>query len=158
MRSIFNFFAISCFVFVSALYTSISFAQSSEGIEEIVVTARKKEENIQETALSVSALSARDIENRFPSDIRDLAGESPNLIIDDLQQGPGSPTAIFIRGVGVSDVEKNFDPTTGVVLDGVFVVAIDFFLDLISSNLINGEPDKSFFNLRPIILIFFLTH
>ena len=115
MRSIFNFFAISCFIFVSTIYTSISFAQSSEGIEEIVVTARKKEENIQETALSVSALSARDIENRFPSDIRDLAGESPNLIIDDLQQGPGSPTAIFIRGVGVSDVEKNFDPTTGVL-------------------------------------------
>ena len=123
MRSIFNFFSISCFIFVSAIYTSISFAQSSEGIEEIVVTARKKEENIQETALSVSALSARDIENRFPSDIRDLAGESPNLIIDDLQQGPGSPTAIFISGVGVSDVEKNFDPTTGVVLDGVFVGA-----------------------------------
>ena len=123
MKSIFNFFAITVFVFVSTLYTSIVFAQDSQGIEEIVVTARKKEENIQETALSVSALSARDIENRFPTDIRDLAGESPNLIIDDLQQGPGSPTAIFIRGVGVSDVEKNFDPTTGVVLDGVFVGA-----------------------------------
>ena len=47
-------------------------------------TLSTKEENIQETALSVSALSARDIENRVPSDIRDLAGESPNLIIDDL--------------------------------------------------------------------------
>ena len=123
MKSIFNFFTISCFFLISIIYNSVSIAQSSEGIEEIVVTARKKEENIQETALSVSALSARDIENRVPTDIRDLAADSPNLIIDDLQQGPGSPTAIFIRGVGVSDVEKNFDPTTGVVLDGVFVGA-----------------------------------
>ena len=95
----------------------------STELDEIVVTARKREENIQDTALSVSALSARDINNRVPSDIRDLAADSPNLIIDDLQQGPGSPTAIFIRGIGVSDVEKNFDPTTGVVLDGVFIGA-----------------------------------
>ena len=76
MKSIFNFFAITIFVFVSTFYTSIIFAQTSEGIEEIVVTARKKEENIQETALSVSALSARDIENRFPewkvSDIKEI--------------------------------------------------------------------------------------
>ena len=85
MKSTFNLLAISCFLFVSLLYSSASIAQNSEGIEEIVVTARKKEENIQETALSVSALSARDIENRFPTDIRDLAGDSPNLIIDDLQ-------------------------------------------------------------------------
>jgi len=95
----------------------------SSELDEIVVTARKREENIQDTALSVSALSARDIDNRVPNDIRDLAADSPNLIIDDLQQGPGSPTAIFIRGIGVSDVEKNFDPTTGVVLDGVFIGA-----------------------------------
>ena len=95
----------------------------SSELDEIVVTARKREENIQDTALSVSALSARDINNRVPNDIRDLAADSPNLIIDDLQQGPGSPTAIFIRGIGVSDVEKNFDPTTGVVLDGVFIGA-----------------------------------
>ena len=97
--------------------------ESAATLEEIVVTARKKEENIQETALSVSALSEEDISDRFPSDIRDLAGDSPSLLIDDLQQGPGSPTAIFIRGIGVSDVEKNFDPTTGVYLDGVFVGA-----------------------------------
>ena len=91
MKSIFNFFAITVFVFVSTLYTSIVFAQDSQGIEEIVVTARKKEENIQETALSVSALSARDIENRFPTDIRDLAGESPNLII--ASTGPRKPNS-----------------------------------------------------------------
>ena len=76
-------------------------------LEEIIVTARKKEENIQDTALSVSALSEADIADRFAADIRDLAADSPSLLIDDLQQGPGSPTAIFIRGIGVSDVEKN---------------------------------------------------
>ena len=126
MKLTLNFIILISFIITSIFtinYSNAQTAEVSEGIEEIVVTARKKEENIQETALSVSALSARDIENRVPTDIRDLAADSPNLIIDDLQQGPGSPTAIFIRGVGVSDVEKNFDPTTGVVLDGVFIGA-----------------------------------
>jgi len=124
-KFILSFIAIPLLLFTN----SDSFAQDSNNsvlvseLDEIVVTARKREENIQDTALSVSALTARDINNRAPNDIRDLAADSPNLIIDDLQQGPGSPTAIFIRGIGVSDVEKNFDPTTGVVLDGVFVGA-----------------------------------
>ncbi|SVC88746.1 uncharacterized protein METZ01_LOCUS341600, partial [marine metagenome] len=112
--------------FTLALFVYPVFAEDDESanvLEEIVVTARKREENIQDTALSVSALSGADIADRFPSDIRDLAADSPNLLIDDLQQGPGSPTAIFIRGIGVSDVEKNFDPTTGVYLDGVFIGA-----------------------------------
>tara|TARA_B100000963_G_scaffold215565_1_gene188048 strand:- start:3613 stop:5868 length:2256 start_codon:yes stop_codon:yes gene_type:complete len=131
-------FKFSKFIFIlPILFFTNTFAYSDENVQnsgsnvqnfsneldEIVVTARKREENIQDTALSVSALSARDIDNRVPNDIRDLAADSPNLIIDDLQQGPGSPTAIFIRGIGVSDVEKNFDPTTGVVLDGVFIGA-----------------------------------
>ena len=53
MKSTFNLLSISCFLFVSLLYSSASIAQNSEGIEEIVVTARKKEENIQETAIKI---------------------------------------------------------------------------------------------------------
>ena len=112
--------------FILVLFVYPVFSEEHESanvLEEIIVTARKREENIQDTALSVSALSEDDIADRFPSDIRDLAADSPSLLIDDLQQGPGSPTAIFIRGIGVSDVEKNFDPTTGVYLDGVFIGA-----------------------------------
>ena len=113
MRSIFNFFAIVLFVFVSTFYTSIIFAQTSEGIEEIVVTARKKEENIQETALSVSALSARDIENRFPTDIRDLAGNS--LAAD----ATGVEVALN-EAPTVTDVEITGDLIAGQTLTGTY--------------------------------------
>ena len=111
------------FGLVAFNYPVISAEGDSAELEEVIVTARKREENIQSTALSISALSEADIAERFTTDIRDMAGDSPSLVIDDLQQGPGSPTAIFIRGIGVSDVEKNFDPTTGVYLDGVFIGA-----------------------------------
>jgi len=104
----------------SVFWTATTQAEEpSATLEEIVVMARKRQENQQETALSVSSLSANDLNKRFATDIRDLAQDSPNLIIDDLQQGPGSPTAITMRGYGVSDVEKNLEPTTIVVIDGV---------------------------------------
>ena len=92
-------------------------------LDEILVTARKKEESLQDVGLAVSALSRIEIERMFGRDLSDLASVSPNLIIDDTAQGPGGVAAIFIRGIGVADVEKNFDPAVGVVVDGIFLGA-----------------------------------
>lgn len=90
-------------------------------LEEIVVTARKREESLQDLGMAISALDGDDLEIRFDSDLQSLQNAAPNLIISDIQQGPGSPAAISIRGIGTTDVEKNFDPTVGVVVDGVFI-------------------------------------
>ena len=95
----------------------------NEGLEEIVVTARKREESLQDVGLAVSALNRTEIQRMFARDISDLASVSPNLIIDDTAQGPGGVAAIFIRGVGVADVEKSFDPAVGVVVNGIFLGA-----------------------------------
>jgi iron complex outermembrane receptor protein len=92
-------------------------------LEEVVVTARKREESMQDVGIAVSALSQTEINRNFARDIRDLAGISPNLIIDDTGQGPGGVAALFIRGIGVADVEKSFDPAVGVVMDGIFIGA-----------------------------------
>lgn len=110
---------LSSFMFVSTPVL----AQDSEELvlEEVTVTARKRVENLQEVGLSVSALSKADLDIRFDVDLNTLQNASPNLVIDDIQQGPGSPAAMSIRGIGTTDVEKNFDPTVGVVLDGVFI-------------------------------------
>ena len=98
--------------------------QAGEGaqvIEEVVVSARKREENIQDVGIAVSALSQAEIEDAFARDLRDLVYVSPNLVLDDTAQGPGGVAAAYIRGIGVSEVEKNFDPAVGVVVDGVFL-------------------------------------
>ena len=97
-------------------------AAADEGVlEEIIVTARKREESLQDLAMSVSALGAMEIEANFATDIRDLIYISPNTVLDDTNQGPGGVAAAYIRGIGVSEVEKNFDPAVGVVVDGVFL-------------------------------------
>ena len=67
--------AILFLALVTFNYPVFSADGDSVELEEIIVTARKREENIQDTALSVSALSGADIADRFPSDIRDLAGD-----------------------------------------------------------------------------------
>ena len=90
-------------------------------LEEVVVTARKRTESLQDVGFSVSALSQSQIDGQFARDITDLANISPNIVIDDTAQGPGGVAAIFIRGIGVADVEKNFDPAVGVVVDGMFI-------------------------------------
>jgi len=96
-------------------------AQAGFGLEEIVVTARKREENLQTVSSSISALSAGDLARRFDSDVRDFANSSPNVLIDDTQQGPGGVAAIYIRGAGVADVEKSIDPAVTVAIDDVFI-------------------------------------
>jgi len=124
MKRYSNLIFLGCFTAVTCLLTSThALAQDSEELvlEEITVTARKRVENLQDLGLSVSALSKADLDIRFDVDLNTLQNASPNLVIDDIQQGPGSPAAMSIRGVGTTDVEKNFDPTVGVVLDGVFI-------------------------------------
>ena len=64
-------------------------------LEEIVVTARKQTESLQDVGLAVSAMSQTEINRTFARDLMDLASISPNLIIDDTGQGPGGVAAIF---------------------------------------------------------------
>jgi len=89
-------------------------------LEEVVVTARKREETLQRLSQSVSALTKTQIESAFARDVRDLEGMAPNLVIDRIGAGPGV-SSISIRGITHQDVEKSFDPAVGVVFDGIFL-------------------------------------
>ncbi|WP_353209349.1 TonB-dependent receptor [Sphingorhabdus sp.] len=106
---------------VRAQETNTETQAESQGLEEITVTARKRDENMQDVPASVSALSAGELEKRFDSDVRDFAGASPNIVIDNTQQGPGGVAAVYIRGIGVGDVEKSVDPAVGVVFDDIYI-------------------------------------
>lgn len=67
--------AILCPVSVASAQEAASETQASSfgGLEEIVVTARKREESMQDVPASISALSAGELERRFDSDVRDFA-------------------------------------------------------------------------------------
>lgn len=90
------------------------------GLEEIVVTAQKREESLQDTPISVVAFTSQDLENRGIGSVVDLRSSVPNL---QLTPHPNSATTVrlFIRGVGNNDDQITMDPSVAVYLDGVYV-------------------------------------
>jgi iron complex outermembrane receptor protein len=139
--------AIATMALGSLAAADLAIAQES-ALEEVVVTARKREENLQDVGAAVIAVGSEQLARRNDVDLQNFANAAPNVIIDDLQQGPGSPAAISIRGIGTTDVEKSFDPTAGVVVDGVFIGAnsgaMVKALDLQSIEILRGPQGTLF--------------
>jgi len=93
-------------------------AEQSPQLEEVIVTARKMLESMQDVSLAVSAFSGEQLDRLIMRDIREIEGFVPNFVIDTLAVSPAS-AAIYVRGVGTQEVERSFDPAVGVVIDGV---------------------------------------
>ncbi len=87
--------------------------------QEIVVTARRMAESLQDVPGSVSAFSEETLERIGATDSTSLQGIVPNL---NIVQGRGSSNAtnIYIRGVGQPDALQTFDPAVGFYVDDVY--------------------------------------
>ena len=90
-------------------------------VDEITVTARKKEENLQDVPASISALSQEQIERGFLQDVRDIQNFVPNVVFDEVNVGSAGNAAVSMRGMSFQDVEKSFDPAVGIMVDGFFL-------------------------------------
>ena len=113
-------------------------AQQSEGVsalmEEVVVTARKREEGLQETPIAVSAFSGESLEARGIQRVDQIANIVPNMTFDNINTngGGGNSAAIFLRGVGQRDFIPSADPGVGLYVDGVYYArSVGSVLDLI---------------------------
>ncbi|MCC5874248.1 MAG: TonB-dependent receptor [Gammaproteobacteria bacterium] len=89
-------------------------------IEEIIVTAERREVSIQDVGIAVSALDQAAIERLNARDIRDLEGLVPNFNMGESAIGPGL-SIVSMRGVSSQDPEKSFDPAVGVFIDGIYL-------------------------------------
>jgi iron complex outermembrane receptor protein len=95
-------------------------AAGGAGIQEVVVTARRRTENLQDVPLTVSAVTAETIQNFGVTNIEDLTSFVPNLKISQ-DRATSSTINIYIRGVGQSDPLWGFDPGVGVYVDDVYM-------------------------------------
>ena len=93
------------------------------GIQEIVVTAQKRSENIQSVPIAISAFTASALKERGVNDVSQLTAFAPNVTLDASTPFSGSSAVLgaSIRGVGSADFAFNIDPAVGVYLDGVFL-------------------------------------
>lgn len=89
-------------------------------MEEIVVTARKREENSQDVPLAISAFGEDQIEALKVRDLESLAVGMPNVSLDDAGTTPGYAN-FSIRGLGINSSIVSIDPTVGVFVDGVYL-------------------------------------
>jgi len=88
-------------------------------LEEVIVTARKKDESVQDVPLAVSTIS-EELEQASVRRLDDIQNYSPNLVIG-RTNGIASGANISIRGVSSNESDKSFDPAIGVMMDGMFL-------------------------------------
>jgi len=103
-----------------------AFAQAAEptfGVEEIVVTARKREESLQDTPISITAYTAAAIEARAMGDVEQIGDFTPNLVFDRAAPigGSNSTAVIYIRGIGQDSGLPTIDQGVGLYVDGVYL-------------------------------------
>lgn len=120
-------FALSTLCLVGILTAPISSAQAEDRsasglvIEEIIVTARKREESAQDVPVAITALST-ELENSTIRSLADLNGFAPNVNIGvDASRGPGA-ASISIRGISPTRTDDNsLDAPIGVMVDGIYL-------------------------------------
>jgi iron complex outermembrane receptor protein len=96
--------------------------QGQMALEEIIVTARKREEALQDVPVAVTAFSAEALEIAGIANTRDLQEATPGLIFSEM--GNKAPS-IFIRGVGQKEASAILDPGVGVYINGIYIARTD---------------------------------
>ena len=87
---------------------------------DIVVTARRREENLLQVPIAVTAFSAVALERTGAADLTDIQNTTPNTTLKDAR-GTNSTLAAFIRGVGQQDPVPGFEAGIGIYLDDVYL-------------------------------------
>jgi iron complex outermembrane receptor protein len=120
-----NILRTPAIVLTSLVITSFApsaFSQDGPAVqlEEIVVTARKRSENLQEVPVAVSAFSATELAESGIEDITDLQQRLPNTTLQ-VSRGTNTTLTAYIRGVGQQDPLWGFEPGVGIYVDDVYV-------------------------------------
>ena len=93
---------------------------STDAVQQVIVTARRRSEQLQDVPLTVTAVTAAEIESQDVTNLEDLNAFVPNMKISQ-DRATSSTINVYIRGVGQSDPLWGFDPAVGVYIDDVYL-------------------------------------
>lgn len=94
-------------------------AQDYDNANDIVVTATRRNETVQDVPIAITAVGAELLENAGVQDIRGLEQLAPSLQTT-TGQSAATGASLFIRGIGTAGDNPGFEPAVGVFIDGVF--------------------------------------
>lgn len=97
--------------------------ERADTLEEVVVTARKREESLMETPISITAFSGEELVNRNLVSIDQIGTQTPGLVFSSSANisGSSNAAAVFIRGIGQSDYTLAVEPGVGIYIDDVYL-------------------------------------
>jgi iron complex outermembrane recepter protein len=141
--------AVFCVVFFAGAGSPapVFAAESASVIEEVLVTARYREETAQDTPAAITAFNQSMLEAITAQDLRDVGPQSPNVRIQANTFAPNSST-IHIRGMGSVTIESTNELRNGVSLNGVYIsrpvaTLIDFY-DVDTVEVLRGPQGTTF--------------
>ena len=115
-------------------------------LEEVVVTAQKREENYMSVPLSVNAFTAEDMANTGATNIQGMSDFMPGVEIGDVNGG-STQTGITVRGVSSPNISSGGDPSTATFYDGSYMpraVTTIPFTDIARTEVLKGPQGTLF--------------
>ena len=122
--------------------------QEATGLEEIVVTARFKEEKLQETPIAITAVTGEELQSRGFQNAFEIAYTVPNASLRPAQAAFGASMSAYIRGIGQYDFLPEFEPGVAIYFDDVlhpvtFASSVDL-MDLERVEVLRGPQGTLF--------------
>ncbi len=133
---------LSSAIVALALLGGASTAYSAQ-LEEVIVTAQKRAQSLQDVPISVAAMSGDKIQSSGMEGLSDLTVQMPNITITEAAAGD----QMFIRGIG-SGINPGFEQSVGTFIDGVYFgrgrQSVSSFMDIELVEVLKG-PQSTYF-------------
>ena len=130
-----------------ALQCGQAYAQDNRQFDEVIVTAQKRAQSLQDVPIAVTAISGADLELSETNTIKDLAETVPGFTVNEANR-PATSTAISVRGIGTAGNDTALEGSVGVFINGVFRprsgLAIGDLVDIDSLEILRGPQGTLF--------------
>jgi iron complex outermembrane receptor protein len=112
--------AAAIFAIIASPYAGAAEDSRSTTVEEVIITAQKHEESLQQTPIAISAFSAESLEQRGVMQTQDVALFTPNMTAA-VQPSSSGTASYAIRGIAQTEPIMSVDPAVGVYMNGVYM-------------------------------------
>ena len=97
---------------------------SDNQLQEIVVTAQFRQQNLQDTPVAITAVTGAMMEERGQTSLRDLGQQAPNVQLLETGGAFGPGMTASIRGIGQYDIDPALAPGVGIYIDDVYYTSV----------------------------------
>ncbi len=104
----------------TTMLTTMGAGSAFAQLDEIIVTAEKREQSLQDVPISIAAFTADDLDVYGIDELEDIGQNVPNFYLNNFNNDANT-VRLFIRGIGQNDVQVTQDPSVALYIDGVYV-------------------------------------